>query len=355
MSDKSTWDVRDFGAVGDGAADDTGAIQKAIDAAAERGATVFLPAGVYLVSTLKLRSHTGLKGDPTWSYRDFGGPVLRLTEAGAACLIDATLALGASLNGICLDGARLPGGCHGVMIDKADYGKEEDTIRIDRCRISHFAGDGVHLERIWVFSVRNCMISHNGGSGMWVRGWDGFVLDNWLSGNAGAGYLAEMESSSVTFTANRVEWNRLGGVVLHGASHYNLTGNYIDRSGGCGIRLARRDGQPCRHVTMTGNLIYRSGRPDWRKLERRESAHVWFDGGAGLTLTGNTMTVGRDDGGKGHFSPLCGIVIEKLENSVVRNNTLHEAALEELLADGGGHKQTVIADNPGSLFSPPAG
>lgn len=353
MSGNGMLNVREFGAVGDGSADDTAAMQKAIDAAAESGASVFVPEGVFAAGTLKLRPHTALAGNPTWSYRDFGGSVLRLADENAPCLLDATGALGATIHGLCLDGGKLPAKTHGVMIDKPDYGEEEDTIRIERCRISHFGGDGVHLERIWVFSVRHCMISHNGGAGLWVRGWDGFVLDNWLSGNAGAGYAAELESSSVTMSANRIEWNRLGGIVIRGGSHYNITGNYIDRSGGCGIRLAGREGHPCRHFSMTGNLIYRSGRPDWRALEKHESAHVWFDGGAGLTFTGNTMTVGRDDGGKGHWSPRCGIVCAKLENSVIRSNVLHDGALEEILLDMGGHGPgAIIADNPGGLFTP---
>ena len=74
---------------------------------------------------------------------------------------------------------------HGVMIDKSEYGSQEDTPFIERCRISNFTGDGIHLNRIWLFSVRHCMVSKNQKNGLWVRGWDGFVLDNWFSGNKG--------------------------------------------------------------------------------------------------------------------------------------------------------------------------
>ena len=289
--------VRECGAVGDGKRDDTRAIQKALDEAAERGVSVLIPGGVFCTSRLRLRSRTGLVGWPAWNYREFGGSILRLVDEGAPCLLDATGAIGATVSGLCLDGGNLGKETHGVMVEKMDYGKEEDTVLVERCRIARFSGDGVHLGRIWVFTVRHCMIGMNGGSGLRVRGWDGFVLDNWLSGNKGAGYLAEQENASVTMTGNRVEWNALGGIVICGGSHYNMTGNYIDRSGGPGMRMGPREKTPCRVICATGNVIYRSGAPHWRVLERYESCHVYADQVTGLTLMGNSMNAGQDDGG----------------------------------------------------------
>lgn len=53
--------VRDFGAKGDGAAKDTAAIQKAIDAAEKQGGgTVVLPPGKYLSGTIHLKSYVTL-------------------------------------------------------------------------------------------------------------------------------------------------------------------------------------------------------------------------------------------------------------------------------------------------------
>ena len=55
------FNVRDFGARGDGATKDTAAIQKAIDAAeGQGGGTVLLPAGKYLSGTLHLKSNVAL-------------------------------------------------------------------------------------------------------------------------------------------------------------------------------------------------------------------------------------------------------------------------------------------------------
>jgi hypothetical protein len=347
---KSGFSVRDFGAKGDGAADDTAAIQAAIDAAAERLATVFFPEGVYICSTLKLRPQVGLLGHPTWDYRKPGGAVLRLGDANARCLLDMTGAVGSTVNGLCLDGQRLGEGIHGILVDKEAY-QMEDAFRIERCQVGWFTGDGVRLNRIWCFTVRHSMLCRNRENGLWIRGWDGFLIDNWFSGNGAAGFGAYEENASVTMTGNRIEWNRGGGIVIHRGYHYNMTGNYIDRSGGPAIALLGTTG-PCAVFSITGNLIYRSGKP-WRELAREDSSHVRFENVRGLVFTGNTLNLGRDDNARGEWSPRCGIVYRELENSVIVNNVLHNGALEELMVDLGGHKGGVIVkDNPGSLGTP---
>ena len=197
-------DLRTAGAKGDGKTDDTLAIQRAIDLAAEAGDTVHVPAGVFLSSKLTLRPHTGLVGQANYDWKKPGGSTITLIDPNAPCLLDLTLALGVTLHGLCLQGADLGQGVHGVMVNKPDYGTTEDNPRIERCQISHFTGDGVHLGRIWCYSVRSSMISMNRGNGITSRGWDGFVIDNWLSLNGGAGFGTLEENNAVTLTAN---WN----------------------------------------------------------------------------------------------------------------------------------------------------
>jgi hypothetical protein len=60
--------VKDFGAVGDGVADDTAAIQAAIDYAIPNGKTVYIPAGYYLItSTIIYNGAPAIIGDGKWS------------------------------------------------------------------------------------------------------------------------------------------------------------------------------------------------------------------------------------------------------------------------------------------------
>ncbi len=343
------FDVRPFGAAGDGVADDTAAFRAAIAEAAKCEGTVLVPPGRYLVGELQLAPRIELRGVANFNYRRSAGSVLQLHPEAkdAKCLLNLTGAYGCHVRGICLVGQgaghQTQGPVHGILIDKPDYGKEEDTPCIDTCRVERFSGDGIRLNRIWCFSVRHSHCIGNGGSGIRIRGWDGFILDNWLSGNNGAGYYACEENASVTMTGNRIEWNAQGGIRISGANKYNITGNYIDRSGNCAIDI-----QNSRDFTITGNVLYRSGRPEWTE-NPENSCHFRMQNCTGVTFTGNNLSAGRDDGGKGQLSPRTGILIGKAENCVVSLNTLNSCALEKMVILKDQQTNCIIRDNPGSL------
>lgn len=345
-------DVREFGAVGDGIHDDTPAIQKAIDAASEVHGTVKVPPGTYLVSQLKMRPGMEMNGNAEFSYRSSFGSVLKLIDSSDSdALIDMTDAYGAKVSSLCLVGCgpEHPKKTHGIMIEKPDYGKQEDTPCIDNCRIENFSGDGIHFSRIWCFSVRHSHMMKNGGHGLWIRGWDGFILDNWMSGNYGGGYCADLENASVTMTGNRIEWNHGGGIVIKQGSHYNITGNYIDRSGNSGALFVNSN-----TITFTGNIVYRSGKIEWKQDsqdgEKAQSAQIFLKNSRGIVATSNSLCCGRDDGGRGEYSPHYGIVVDGCKNSCISLNTLSNGALKELVSDGGNNQDCVIKDNPGTLF-----
>lgn len=339
--------ARQFGAKGDGKSDDTKSIQNAIDAAAARGGAVFLPPGVYRAAELQMRPHVSLTGIPAWDYEHGFGSVIRLADEHARCLLNITGAFGVTIDGLSLDGGKLGAGVHGVFLNKPGYGKQEDTFRIERSQIANFSGDGVRLTRAWCFSIRHSMIAYNAGDGISLRGWDGFFLDNWLSGNNGAGFAAREENASCTFTGNRIEWNREG-ILIVGGDGYNITGNFFDRAGTCGLAIL--GGQ---QISITGNFVKRSGKN--AKPGTYDSSQIRLERTRGVTCCANNLQVGRDDGGSGVWSPSYGIVYKELQNCVISNNVLHDGALQQLIVDLGGHGEgAVVKDNPGCL-SPHAG
>jgi hypothetical protein len=344
--------VRDFGATGDGKTDDTKAIQRALDAAGEVQGAVFVPPGVYLCADLQMRLNTALVGVPTWNYRQPGGTVLRLSSAAAKCLLNIAGAAGATIDGLAFDGAGLGKGVHGIFLDKPDYGKHEDAFRIERCQVARFTGDGVNLTRAWCFSVRHSMLAYNRGDGLSLRGWDGFLSDNWFSGNQRAGFGAREENASVTFTANRVEWNGQENMLITGSDGYQITGNFFDRAGTCALAL-RNGRRSCFQIAITGNYFKRSGKN--ADAASHDSSHLLIEGARGVTCVGNNFYAWQDDDGRGVWSPSYGIVCKNLQNSVIANNVLDGAALRQLIVDLGGHGEgVVLKDNPGSVFKVPS-
>ncbi|MHC4885315.1 MAG: glycosyl hydrolase family 28-related protein [Planctomycetota bacterium] len=352
-----------FGATGDGSTDDTAAIQQALDKAAETNGTVFFPDGTYCCADLQVPPHTGLVGNPTWGYRgtvdykgELSGGVLKLNSEKAKCLLNLTGAVGATVQGLSLTGENLGEGIDGIYLGNEGR-SEEDSPRIDTCRVVRFSGHGLHFERPWCFSLRHSMIAFNKGDGLCLGGWDGFILDNWFSGNGGAGIGVRYYSSAYTITGNRIEWNRDGGIRLHGGSHYNITGNYVDRAGTGGIVLMPlgEDRLPSYCMSVVGNVVNRSGKPEYIKAVGGEddplnSCQIRIEGAHGITCTGNTMCIGQDDGG-GQNSPDYGMVLKDLKNCIVKDNVMHIGALKELVRDEGGHGEgVIIKDNVGSLF-----
>ncbi len=348
------FDITAFGAVGDGVTDNTAAIQAAFDAAAACRGVVTVPPGTYMTGKLKLGAGVALEGHSAWSFRSFGASIFALNTDDTDCLLDITGAFGCSIRGMSLDGRKRGKNIHGVSLywDKYNGGSEEDTPTIDDCRIGHFSGDGVRLEHIWCFSVRHSMLCHNGGAGLYIDGWDGFIIDNWFSGNRMGGMTGGPCAASITATGNRVEWNRLAGFYLPNVNCCNFTGNYFDRSGGPALVLGTDNGYATA-VSVTGNLIYRSGKPkDVPFDEEYDSAHIRMTKADNIVISGNTFRIGRDDGGVGTWSPDYGIVVKDCNHCIVRDNVWHRGCIKEGIVTLGDNPDTTVEGNIGSTVQP---
>lgn len=351
--------ARSHGAVGDGVQDDTEALQSALDDAALSGQTVFLPAGRYLCSTLRLPPRAILRGEQGWGYRHVGGAVLEPCGGDAVCLLDLSGAKGAVLEGLCLVGRpRGSGPRHGVFLANARQGvphRSEDGLRIEHCRITGFPGDGIHLQRVWVFHVCHCLVDHNGGDGLHVRGCDGTLATNSLTGNGGAGFRSDTWTRAIHLSSNRIEWNRDGGVDFTYGASYQIVGNFFDRATGPALCARLPAGATeelaAEYVTISGNLIRRSGthRAD---DSSSENAHVRLERVRGVVLCGNVLVAGVDDLGEGTMSPAHAFVLRGLQDAVISGNALANGATRTLFLDHGGHGQgVVIRDNPGDPAS----
>ena len=56
-----------------------------------------------------------------------------------------------------------------------------------------------------------------------------------------------------------------------------------------------------------------------------------------MTFVSNVCAAGRDDGGKGTYTPEFGFLVQKLSYSVISSNTLFHGYKKEIAADLGEH------------------
>lgn len=338
----TVFNVREFGAKGDGQTPDSEAIQKALDAAGEVGGTTYFPAGKYLCHDLKVHAHTTVLAEPQWGYRGDAGAMLILDSEEADCVLNITGAFGVHLRGLFLQGKKdAKKAIHGVFLNNAEkYSSKEDAIVIDDCKIERFSGHGVHLLRIWLFIIRHSILQSNKGCGVQITGWDGFVTDNQFSGNGSHGFGCEGVGATVMFTANRVEWNRGYGLFLCNGDAWNVTGNCFDRNWGAGLRATKM-----RATTITGNVFRRCGKDSNLLTEGERSCQVWLEGCSGLTFVSNVCEAGRDDGGKGKYTPQVGFIVQKLSYSVIASNSLYRGYMDEMILDQGEHGPDYVFVN----------
>lgn len=344
--------VRDFGAVGDGKTDDTEAIRQAIAALPAEGGTVLFPPGHYLTGTIDARNCVTFKGHSGWGYDtdSVGASVISPLSDTMDMLFDLTGdgAVGVRLMGLTLDGHNTGESMDGVY---SKHPGTEQNIVFDDCKIQRFSGNGITLNNCWVFAIRHCIIQGNTGAGIdGSTSYDGWILDNQLTANGNGGIFASTYFNMVIITANRIEWNRKGGIVLTSFNSDQITGNSFDRNFGPAIWVNEPAPPHSSANTITGNMFRRNGYQQQNEGER--FSHLILKNVQGTTIVGNTF-LGRshphDQKNGRPPSPGYGMILENLDQCMVTNNTLANAALYKTIVDKGGHVNTVIENNVGSL------
>lgn len=378
-------DILSYGADPSGERDSTEAIQRALDEAAKktggRGGMVYVPEGIYLCADLQMRAGVTLQGCASWGYRRIGGCILKLNQKkkDAVCLLNLTGAYGCTVSHLTISGTDHPrgkecgsyredgNGIHGIYLSYPDMGTrggktEEDIPTLEHCKICGFSGDAVHYHNVWCFRIRHCQLCDS-QNGLYLRGVDGFILDNWFSANREWGIYTGEDgyNSSVIVTACRVEWNRAGGFFITGARNWQITANSFDRNFGPAVRLDSNHSRVIPYsntISVTGNNFNRSG----VGREGDDAAHLVLNEVYSVTVTGNTFMAGAQDNYQGEVSPKYAIAVRSLKSVVICSNAMQNACTERLLVDHGGHfakgvpedtlDGLIYRDNPGCVTLP---
>ncbi len=321
-------DVQTLGAVGDGKADDTAALQKAADA----GGAIHFPRGTYrltktVVITLDEAGFTSLIADGTARIVMAGaGPAFRFvgTHGGSAApstlkpeitarqrmpMVDGLEITGdhAEADGIEADGTmqltitrvRLNGLRHGIHLVNRNR-----NVLIAECHIYHNTGIGVFYDAVNLHqsNITGCHISYCAGGGVVSRA--GEVRNVHITG-------CDIESNmtpDAPETANVVLDSRGGSIAEVAITGCTIQHNSLS-PGSANIRIlgpgadratSRMEHKNPRwgHVTITGNVF----------SDVRVNIHI--QQARGVVITGNTFWEGFDRD----------LVVEESENIVVGEN-----------------------------------
>ena len=257
---QQVFNVKDYGAVGNGSDDDTDAINDAIAAAAARtykGGTIYFPAGTYkFISTLVITNTHGLRflGDVPAYTPGFEGGITRLHYHGSGNAIELTGVIADQsafiLENIRLDNIGNPNTNKGIACSAGGFA---GGLEVVGCVIKSFAY-GVYTVNSPAFSYqrfRNSAFYYNATWGVACSG-DNIVFetcafsnngpDYQTGGNAfeasptGGGALLEQYCTNVMFNgANHVEGHRVG-ILVRDSFGVTISGVYFEAQSKCAVQ-----------------------------------------------------------------------------------------------------------------------
>jgi hypothetical protein len=256
-----TVSVKDFGAVGDGVADDTTAIQAATTAAAAAGKTVLFPAGTYrLLSYVVLPSNTDWRG-----------------EVGSKIYLDPAMTLGAVIGGSA----------------RAIYAQSIQNLRFDGLEFYSLKTGltqaiSICLNAVTNFTINNCVFRDFGNATYYAQGLivfnsSGFKITGSKFKNCSGDGAAFSNNCADFFVENNefssnLDW---GLAITIGCTKGVVNGNLFLNNTSTATGVDR-----CTKVTFCGNTII-GNEHGIRVAEFAVTAEKNKD----ITIVGNTITV----------------------------------------------------------------
>ncbi|MEX0321875.1 MAG: glycoside hydrolase family 28 protein [Puniceicoccaceae bacterium] len=165
----NVFNIKAYGAIGDGIDIETKAVQKAIDECnSSGGGVVRVPAGDYVIGTIRLKSNVTLS-------LDYGASLLGSTdiadypieslddprEGGPHCLIYAKDAKNITIEGLgIIDGRGTDGHFPRMRIDNRNTGIRPRLLRMDNCENLVFSGITYKRPAFWGIHLVDCRNIH---------------------------------------------------------------------------------------------------------------------------------------------------------------------------------------------------
>ncbi|MFF8980170.1 glycosyl hydrolase family 28-related protein [Streptomyces cellulosae] len=364
--------VKDYGAVGDNATDDTAAIQSALNAC-PMGGIVYLPAGAYRTSapltippavTLQ-GTHTNLMTVPNLTDPPcYIKPLAAFTGNAVISLVDAatggysTISAEHRILNVMIDGSDLvdPG------IDGIRAAGNIQNVGLRDVTVRRVTGAGVHTEineTIHPYSWRchRVMVDNVGWHGFVFTVMTDITLIDCQAIGCGANGFEIANAANSQMVGCRAEWNVNNGI--------HLTGDWATGTGSGGMLLGDCSTDRNGH---NGVLVDATGNPPIQIQNlhtRRDGRNDGLGGGdyAGLQVNGATVPVivglvtcypGTDDDGTQNNSPMYGARFMNCTYVSVDAGFLHADTAG--WSDGGGNtvlrRGLNIAERTGTTAAP---
>jgi parallel beta-helix repeat protein len=343
-------DVKAQGALGNGVANDTAAIQKAVDLVAGSGGTVLVPAGTYRIDAL-----IGIQLKSQMTFRLAPGAILQAipNNQGNYQVVEIRNASNVNVVGGTFEGER---GAHSGTTGEWGHGltiNSSKNVVVEDVLAKECWGDGFYVGGSGTSNVSFCKVvaDHNRRQGMSITFADGIVVrdstfknttgtepeagidiepnlgeivtnvlitTSKFEGNAGGGLqigpaIADMATTFVTKTTvvdNTFTGNGVGaisppnyGIQLSACTGDVLQNNTLTNNSGIGIGVLYTTNATVKGNTVTGTKVLGPG--------EETGAGVILENDNGTTCTANTVT-----GNAGHG------IFTYMSNANVTGNTV---------------------------------
>jgi len=292
---KDVVSVKDFGAVGDGVADDTAAIQAALTAA--MGKPVLLPKGKYkITSTLKLVPPAGLfEIAPRLIGEGMHSSIIDTHVAnGPAIAIENTTTHNFASNGLLSDfaiiGTTSPANADGIFLHAAYH------IKIEGVRVEGLAGRGLHI---------GCKSAGDADTSAYLRVSQCRFFKNGYGIYAKSDAAGGLPLSIIIIELCALDQNVNGGIALWSIDQIKIQYNTITgcgATGGNGGLFIGSYGLNSRDIELTGNEIGNSNKPWNVKLDGCVNVRSSFNRYVNNATDSNTVASVVMDGVIGYLS-----------------------------------------------------
>jgi len=324
-------DVFAYGAKGDGVADDTAAIQAAMDSRTA-GGTVMFPAGTY-----KITAPISIRVNDLHIVGAGRSSILSAGSASASPLLDVSQVRGVMIDMLQLKGQNLAP--IGVRMTSPSDGQGEAHNFITRCHIHHFTqaavrvgdpsgtptGMGCHI----VLCTIQQDIMGQTPNGIELYGPDNMVMDNRINANYGIGIYVASGGQQIhgnhLFTGTVIQAPFPASIKVANGSGIQIIGNYLDsvRQGAAILIAPEKSGQFAARVQIEQNFFLTSGMRNSSDSSDADAVYpvVQSDAANGtvanLIVKGNVGFNNKASGGRWStiFSKKNGVVDVQLEGN----------------------------------------